>query len=153
MKNNKILLIFILVLIAISIFIYIFINLETEPNNQSTKTESIVYNYFKAWDEKNYVIMYDLISDGFKKIDENAKDLKIFKKYASAQGIEGITINEIKQTSNNGKTATVDYKVLFELTNGNKSPFEGTFTLKFRETDNKSGWKLIHPYGENIDTS
>lgn len=97
--------------------------------------------------------MYATLSDGFKRIDPNAKDLVTFRSFASSQGIEGVNIISIEEKSNDGKTASVDYSVEFILSDGSRSPFTGTFTLKFRQGDVIQGWKLIHPYGENIDTS
>ena len=34
-----------------------------------------------------------------------------------------------------------------------KQNFSDKFSLKFGQGDIIPGWKLIHPYGENIDTS
>ena len=96
--------------------------------------------------------MYSLISDGFKKLEPTANTPEKFAEYAMAQGIEGVRINSIGETSNDGKTASVDYDVEFTV-NGQAVPFSGTFTLKYRKDDKTPGWKLIHPYGKNIDTS
>ncbi len=29
----------------------------------------------------------------------------------------------------------------------------GSYSLRYRRNDSIVGWKLIHPYGENVDTS
>ena len=96
--------------------------------------------------------MHATISDGFKRIDPNAKALATFKNFASAQGIEGVRILSVKEESNDGTTAIVDYSVEFTLSSSRKQ-FSDKFTLKFRQGDIIPGWKLIHPYGLNIDTS
>lgn len=115
--------------------------------------EDVVKEYFSSWGNKDYSRMYSLISDGFKGIDPQAKDLDTFSSYATSQGIEGIKIVAIKESSNNGIDAMVDYSVEFQLAGGKTAPFSGTYTLKKRDDDRIPGWKLIHPYGKNIDTS
>ena len=115
------------------------------------KAEEVVRNYFESWDKKNWVEMYSTFSDGFKKIEPTAKTLTDFRKYAEAQKIDGVEILFISEKSNDGKTAVVDYSVEFSSSDGSKSKFDGTFTLKFREGDIVHGWKLIHPYGNKID--
>lgn len=153
--NKKILIVGLLIILFVIIVGVIFIkNTQKIKEEYTTPTpEEVVRQYFTAWDNKNYPDMYAIISDGFKKIDPNAKDLATFRNFASSQGIENINILNIKEKSNEGATAQVDYSIEFVLTNGNKQPFNGTFTLKFRQGDIILGWKLIHPYGENIDTS
>ena len=115
--------------------------------------EEVVKQYFNAWNSKNYADMYAAISDGFKKIEPTAKDLRAFKIHAESQGITNVVILSIKEASNDGQTAAVDYSVEFSFSNGKKSKFDGTYTLKYRQGDIIPGWKLIHPYGQNIDTS
>ena len=117
------------------------------------KPEEVVQSYFEAWDRKDYATMYSEFSDGFRKIDENASSLESFKSFVESQGIESAKITGLKLASNNGLTATVDYFVEFTLSDGSKKDFSGTYTLKFRSGDIIRGWKLIHPYGKNIDTS
>ena len=115
--------------------------------------EEVVKQYFNAWSSKNYADMYAAVSDGFKKIEPTAKDLRALKAYAESQGIANVKILSIKESSNDGQAAAVDYSVEFLLSDGKKSRFDGTFTLKYRQGDVIPGWKLIHPYGQNIDTS
>lgn len=117
------------------------------------KPDEVVQEYFEAWDRKDYATMYSSFSDGFRKIDENASSLENFKNYVDTQGIESVKISGLKLASNNGITAAVDYSVEFALADGTAKPFSGTYTLKFRTGDIIRGWKLIHPYGKNIDTS
>lgn|SRR3989344_1245935 len=123
------------------------------PDYETPSPEKVVEQYFVAWSNKNYPDMYATISDGFKRIEPTAKDLGAFKSYAGSQGINNVKILSIKKISNDGKTAAVDYSVEFLLSDGKKSKFDGTYTLKYREGDVILGWKLIHPYGENIDTT
>ena len=115
--------------------------------------KEVVEQYFIAWNNKDYINMYATFSDGFKKIEPTAKTLQDFKDYASLQDVEKVEVINIEEKSNNGETASVDYDIIFILSNGQKSNYEGTFTLKYRKGDVIQGWKLIHPYGENIDTS
>lgn len=126
---------------------------EQQESYQFPAPEAVVRQYFQAWNEQDYVNMYATFSDGFKKTDLEAKDLAAFKSFASTQGITRVNIITIQEKSNNGKSAEVDYAVEFILNEGRKQPFAGTFTLKYRPGDVIQGWKLIHPYGENIDSS
>jgi len=114
--------------------------------------EKIVQEYFTAWANEDYEKMYSFISDGFKKIEHTAANLEEFENYAISQKITKIGIPNVEEKSNNGKEATVEYAVEF-YTATNKIPFAGSFTLKYKENDETPGWKLIHPYGENIDTT
>jgi len=154
-NNKKILIIGILVITLIAL-IGIFVVNKTKTDEQTYTTpepEEVVRQYFTAWGNKNYPDMYAVISDGFKRIDTNAKDLTTFRDFASSQGIEEVNILNIKEKSNDGTTAEIYYSVEFILANVDKQPFSGTYTLKYRQGDIIPGWKLIHPYGENIDTS
>ncbi len=112
--------------------------------------EEVVKLYFESWNNKDYKTQYQLISDGFKKIDEQAKDLETFSKYMSQYFQQGnsIKVKSVKESYNTGSEAGAEYKITMELKTG-KRDFTSTYTLKKRE----NGWKLIHPYGENIDTS
>lgn len=115
--------------------------------------EEVVRQYFTAWSNKDYPNMYATISDGFKRIDPNAKDLATFKEYAGSQPVESLNIISIQEKSNDGNTATVDYSVEFTLNDGSTRRFDGTFTSKYRQGDIIQGWKLVHPYGDHIDVS
>jgi hypothetical protein len=126
----------------------------SQPTEYSIKKpEEVVRQYFESWDKKDYPNMYATLSDGFKRIDNNAKDLVAFRNFASSQGIDGVKIISVKESSNDGKAAIVEYKVEFIEADGSKQTFSDKFTLKLRNADVVQGWKLIHPYGENIDTS
>ena len=114
--------------------------------------KEVVGKYFTAWDNKDYVNMYATFSDGFKRIEPTAANLETFRDYVNLQDIEDIEIVSIEEVNNDGETASVDYNIIFTSSN-NQFPYEGTFTLKYRKGDVIQGWKLIHPYGENIDTS
>lgn len=122
-------------------------------NYQVATPEEVVRQYFTTWNNKDWPNMYATLSDGFKKIDPNAKDLATFRNFASSQGAEGVKIISIKEESNDGTTASVAYSVEFTLSDGSMRPFSDKFTLKFRQGDVIPGWKLIHPYGPNIDIS
>ena len=114
------------------------------------RPEYAVKLYYESLDNKDYEIMYSLISDGFKKIDPLAKDYSTFEEYMSKffDTATGVEVISVKETSNNGKKSTVDYTINI-LNSREKNEFKSTFTLK-KQAD---GWKLIHPYGDNIDMS
>lgn len=155
MANNKILYTG-LVLILIVVIIWFFVNKNSQEPVEGYTTpepEQVVRQYFTAWNNKNYPDMYATISDGFKRIDPNARDLATFRNFTDSQGVEGVRIISIKEESNEGVTAIVDYTVEFTLSDGRKQEFNDKFSLKYRQGDIIPGWKLIHPYGENIDAS
>lgn len=117
------------------------------------KPGEVVKQYFESWDKKDWPNMYATLSDGFKRIDPDAKDLSAFRIFASSQGVENVRIISIEEESNDGRTTIIAYSVEFILSDGKKQNFSDKFTLKFRQGDVIPGWKLIHPYGPNIDTS
>ncbi len=154
--SNKKILYFGLVTIILILVIGIFIQNKKKSSDVFYTVplpEEVVRQYFTAWSNKDYPNMYATLSDGFKKLEPTAKDLATFREFASSQGIEEIKIINIKEESNDGTTAQVDYSVEFILNNLEKRSFSGTFTLKYRQGDIIPGWKLTHPYGENVDVS
>ncbi len=151
--NKKILYVGLAVLFVIFLVGIIWTNSKPKAEEyEFPSPKEVVEQYFTSWDSKDYVNMYATFSDGFKKIDPNAVNLFTFMEYVKLQDIEGVEIISIKELSNDGQTAGVDYDVEFSLNDGQRLPYEGTFTLKHRQGDIIQGWKLIHPYGENIDT-
>ena len=113
--------------------------------------EQVVILYFQAWNDEQYDVMYSLLSDGFKQIEPTAKTFDDFranmeKFYDTALGVR---ILEAKEYYKTDKEAGVDYKIEITNKDGSKKEFSSVYTLKKRA----NGWKLIHPYGENIDTS
>lgn len=154
MKRSTILISGSVIIIAVFVIGVVLIQSAPEPDQyEFPSPEDVVHQYFTAWNNKDWPEMYATISDGFKKIEPTAKDLASFRSYAESQAMTGVKIINIKETSNYGTTASVDYSVEFNLINGTTRLFSGAFTLKFREGDVIKGWKLIHPYGQNIDTS
>lgn len=119
----------------------------------TSESFTTVKTYFEAWNKQDYKTMYNLISDGFKQIDPTAKTYQDFESFAKKQGITSVKINSIKEVLNDGKTATVDYDVTFTFRSGEVNPFKSTFTVKYKPNDKQPGWKLIHPYGNNIDNT
>jgi len=113
--------------------------------------EQVVILYFQAWNDEQYDVMYSLISDGFKQIEPTAKTFEDFKAnmekfYETALGVR---ILEAKESYRTDKEAGVDYKIEITNKDGSKKDFSSVYTLKKRA----NGWKMIHPYGENIDTT
>lgn len=110
----------------------------------------IVRLYYESFDIKDYETMYSLISGGFKEIEPTAKSYALFAaemgKYFKTG--KGIKLLELKEPEIDGDTAVVGYKVLLQLNSGDRE-LDSVFTLRKRH----NGWKLIHPYGQNIDTS
>ncbi len=153
--NKKILLagFVILIIIAVIGVAYVQLTQTTEQSYRVSSPEEVVRQYFESWSKKDWPNMYAAISDGFKNIDPGAKNLTAFRNFASSQGIEGVKIISIKEESNDGSTATVAYSVEFALSDGSTRPFSDSYTLKFRQGDIIPGWKLIHPYGPNVDIS
>ena len=113
--------------------------------------EQVVILYFQAWNDEQYDVMYSLISDGFKQIEPTARTFDDFKAnmekfYDTALGV---SIVEAKESYRTDKEAGVDYKIEITNKDGSKKDFSSVYTLKKRA----NGWKLVHPYGENIDTT
>ena len=131
------------------------------------KPEEVTKQYFESWDIKDWPNMYATISDGFKRIDSDAKNFQSFIKFAGVQGVSRVEILNLNLESYTmddqemprdmpgmpNMQAIVAYSVEFTLSDGGKQTFSDKFTLKFRQGDVIAGWKLIHPYGQNIDTS
>ena len=113
--------------------------------------EQVVILYFQSWNDEQYNFMYSLISDGFKQIEPTAKTFNGFKGYMEKffDTSSGVRIIESKEAYKNEKEAGVDYKIEITSKDGTKKEFSSTYTLKKRA----NGWKLIHPYGQNIDTT
>ena len=152
----------------ILLFLIIFINAcakqQTQKQNiqQSIQTvsgedvstltpEQVVILYFQAWNDEQYDVMYSLLSDGFKQIEPTAKTFDDFKTYMEKfyDTALGVRIVEAKESYKTDKEAGIDYKIEITRKDGTKREFSSVYTLKKRT----NGWKLIHPYGENIDTS
>ena len=154
-RERKILFFGVLILLLIFIIgaLIIIYQKKSEPIYNFPNSAEVVAQYFTSWSNKDYPDMYATISDGFKKIEPTAKDLSSFKEYAESQKIKSINIVSINEKSNDGTTAEVNYSVEFLLEDDTTTKYEGTFTLKNRQSDVIRGWKLIHPYGSNIDTS
>ncbi|MBI1936398.1 hypothetical protein HYS31_08250 [Candidatus Woesearchaeota archaeon] len=113
--------------------------------------EQVVALYFQAWNDEQYNTMYSLISEGFKQIEPTANTFEDFKAnmekfYDTANSIRLLDANEEYKNDNE---AGVSYTIEIENKDGTKKEFSSTYTLKKRA----NGWKLIHPYGKNIDTT
>ena len=113
--------------------------------------EQVAILYFQAWNDEQYDVMYSLISDGFKQIEPTAKTFNGFKSNMEKfyDTSLGVSIVEAKESYRTDKEAGVDYKIEMTGKDGTKREFSSTYTLRKRT----NGWKLIHPYGENIDTT
>lgn len=112
----------------------------------------VVRQYFVSWGAKDYANMYATISDGFKGMETTAKNLESFKNYVESNVVDALEIISVKDQQNDGTTAVVDYAIAF-TTAGKQQQFSGSFTLRYRTGDVIQGWKLIHPYGDAIDTT
>ncbi len=152
--NKKILYIGLGILFIIFVIGIIWVNSAPKAEEYNFPSpEKVVEQYFTSWNNKDYANMYATFSDGFKKIEPTAKTLQDFKSYVDSQNIESVEIINIKEISNDGQPASINYNVIFVLANGQRASYQGNFTLKYRKGDVIQGWKLIHPYGENIDNS
>jgi len=126
--------------------------------------EQVVVLYFQALNDEQYDTMYSLISDGFKQIEPTAKTFSNFKSYMEKfyDTALGVRIVDAKESYSTDKEAGVDYKIEITNKDGSKKEFSSVYTLKKRESNASerertrsqvTGWKMIHPYGKNIDTS
>ena len=126
--------------------------------------EQIVTLYFQALNDERYDVMYSLVSDGFKQIEPTAKTFNDFKSYMEKfyDTALGVRVIEAKESYKNDKESGVEYKIEITNKDGTKKEFSSTYTLKKRASNASerertrsqvTGWKLIHPYGQNIDTS
>ncbi len=121
--------------------------------NELTPKE-VVELYFSSWNARDYDNMYKTVSDGFKRIDLNATSLEAFRNHLDKFFQSGRSIRLVKaeELLNDGENASVEYTIEMDLIEG-KTEFSGSYSLKYRKDDMLAGWKLIHPYGENVDTS
>ncbi len=140
-------------LIAFVVYTNFFVEPQTALEYRRPSPSEVVRQYFVSWNAKDYPNMYASLSDGFKKIEASAGDLASFKEYAESQNIREIAIASVQEKSNDGTTAVVEYAVEFLLSTGKRQRFDGLFTLKYRQGDIIQGWKLVHPYGDKIDTT
>ena len=126
--------------------------------------EQVVTLYFQAWNDERYDVMYSLVSDGFKQIEPTAKTFNDFKSYMEKfyDTALGVRVIEAKESYKNDKESGVEYKIEITNKDGTKKEFSSTYTLKKRASNASerertrsqvTGWKLIHPYGPNIDTT
>lgn len=150
---NKILAVTVIILFILIAAGLVFTSLPKQEDYKPSEPSKVVRQYFESWDREDWPNMYSVISDGFKKIEPTAKALSDFRQYVESQSIKGVKILEMKEESNDSKTAVIQYKVEFTLSDGTKKEFSDKFTLKYREADVIKGWKLVHPYGEKIDVS
>ncbi len=113
--------------------------------------EQIVRSYYTALDAKDYQMMYGLISEGFKQIEPTAKDYNTFEAYMSKfyDTATGISVERTTVTSAQESEIGVDYVAVIQLKNGEKKELKSSFTVRKKQ----EGWRLIHPYGQNIDNS
>lgn len=151
--NKKILYGGLIALFIIAIVWVVIINSKTIEDYDFPEPSIVVEQYFTSWSNKDYPNMYSTISDGFKKIEPSAKNFQDFKTYVNSQNIESIDIVNIKTITKDKQTAEVDYNITLNTNEGKAIPYQGSFTLKYRIGDIIRGWKLIHPYGENIDNA
>lgn len=151
--NKKILYAGLVILFIIFVVGIVIANNKKVEEYNFPEPDLVVEQYFNSWSNKDYANMYATFSDGFKKIEPTAKTFQDFKNYVENQDIESINIINIKIISNDELTSKVDYNVEFISSEWQNTPYQGTFTLKYRKGDVIQGWKLIHPYGENIDNS
>ncbi len=149
---NKILVASVLVFLVAGAIIF-FTQPQKEKDYEFSGPVETVQKYFESWNKGNWPDVYSVISDGFKKINPTAKTLSDFRFYAEAQNVTEVEVISIKEKSNDGKIAVIDYSVEFIFSDNTKRPFSDTFILKWREADIIKGWKIIKPYGENADTS
>lgn len=143
-----------LLIIGIAVILILVLSCSSKQKKEQELTtlspEQVVELYYMSLDSEDYATMYSLISNGFKTLEPTAKDFPTFKSSMAKfyESFTGVRINKVKETSNDGKKASVDYSIALFSADGTKE-FKSAFTLKMTPT----GWKLIHPYGEHVDNS
>lgn len=122
-----------------------------QSSSETAIAEKIVVDYYTALNTKDYQTMYGLISEGFKQIEPTAKTYAAFVPYMSKffDTANRIEVRSTKVTSSTLTNIVVEYVAVIELKNGQNKELKSSFTIK-KKTE---GWRLIHPYGQNIDTS
>ncbi len=119
--------------------------------SRSTPEGSVRY-YFEAWNNKSYDVMYNAISDGFKKVEPTAANLSEFTKLINSSDVNRVDILLINTTSNDGFSANVDFDVIYYINNV-PAPSKSNFLLIYRSDDRVPGWKIIQPYGAKVESS
>lgn len=111
----------------------------------------VVNEYYTALNNKDYLTMYSLISEGFKKIEPTANTYESFEAYIAKffDAANGIRITSTKIVSATSTEVVVEYVALVELKNGATKELKSLFTVKKKP----EGWKLVHPYGDKKDLS
>ena len=146
--------------IVLLFFVFLFIGIffwyrEQQPVEKEyafPSPEDVVRLYFTAWDDKQYPDMYSTIADDFKRSEPTAHNLSAFRSYVEQQHVTQIILADLQQISNDGMLANVTYDIRLAR-DDTIVPLQGTFVLGNKQADIIRGWKLIHPYGENEDTS
>lgn len=125
-----------------------------KPYSELTPKE-VVELYFTSWNSRDYENMYKTVSDGFKRIDPNATSLEAFRNNLDKFFQRGRSIRLVKaeELLNDGEDASIEYIIEMDLIDRGITEFSGSYSLKYRKNDTLVGWKLIHPYGDNVDTS
>lgn len=151
--NKKVLYGGLATLFVIALVWAIIANNKTVEDYDFPEPSIVVEQYFTSWSNKNYPDMYSTISDGFKRIEPSAKNFQDFKAYVNSQNIKSINIVNTETITKDKQTAKISYNTILTTNEGKIILNEGIFTLKYRIGDVIKGWKLIHPYGENIDNT
>jgi hypothetical protein len=120
------------------------------PFVEGTPVE-IVQKYYGAWAEKDYRLMYTLVSDGWKALEPTARTEQSFSRHIDGffDKANGIRLVFASEQSNTGSEATVSVALEVETFDGRFLMSNQTLTLRLKD----NGWKLIHPYGEYKDLS
>lgn len=95
--------------------------------------------------------MYALISDGFKELEPTAKTFGQFQQYMSKffDTADSIKVTSTEIESSSDTKVVVKYVAEIRMKSGKTQELKSSFTV----VKKSNGWKLIHPYGENIDAS
>lgn len=122
-----------------------------QSSPESDIAQKIVADYYTALNNQDYQTMYGFISEGFKKIEPTAATYDDFEEYMSKffDTMEGIEVTSTKMASVGSNEIVVDYVAVMKMKTGGTKELKSSFTVKKKP----EGWRLIHPYGENIDTS
>jgi hypothetical protein len=112
---------------------------------------TVAIRYYEALDARDYLTMYGLISEGFKQLEPTARTYGDFEAYMSRfhDTATGIRVASAEVAYATGTEVGVSYVAIITLKDGRESELKSTFTVRKKP----EGWRLIHPYGQNIDES
>src|SRR3972149_5660800 len=111
MKNKSSLIEKMFLVLFVILFVLVIVQQAGSINQTASllTPEGSVRYYFEAWNNKSCDVMYNAISDGFKKIEPTAANLTEFIKLIESSHVNRVDIRLINTTTNDGFSANVDF--------------------------------------------